>query len=388
MNNLHILDHEFMNQLFPFYILLDKELKIIRTGNSTSQLYALKENEPLSFFFEIERPINFRQNVSFDQINELSDHLFILKNLQIDLKMRGQMYCENDYLAFLGTPLIQSLNDLQKYKLNMEHFAIHDNITQFLFSLQMHVSSLEDAQYLTEKLKKSNHDLKESNAAMDEFMYRLTHDLRAPAININNMSNMLDKIAVFEQGSKADTIFSHLSTSSENLLKIIDDFLLVSKIERSDITPAEQLSLKKIFDDIEISLESIIEKRQVTISYELNTDDIYISIEDIRSILQNLIHNAIKYSEENPMIHIASWIEKGKTWIKIKDHGIGIDLTKYREKLFKMFSRLHSQKNIEGTGVGLYLVKQLVERNHGSISIKSEPNKGTTFILSFNKKSL
>lgn len=383
MNSTHLLDHDFMNRLFPFYILLDKNLKVVRTGNSITQLYTLSKNTSFFDFFEIERPINFHSNVSFEQLNEFSDHLFILKSLKIDLKMRGQMLCEKDYIAFLGTPLIQSLNDLQEHQLNMQHFAVHDNITQFLFSLQMHISSLEDAQYLTEKLKKSNHDLKESNAAMDEFMYRLTHDLRAPAININNMSNMLDKMTVFEEGSKADTIFSHLSTSSDKLLQIIDDFLLVSKIERTDISPPEHLSLKTIFDEIEKSLESIIIKENVSISYDLQHSNIYISIEDIRSILQNLIHNAIKYSDKAPKIDISSYIQENEIFIKIKDYGIGMDLTKYKSKLFKMFSRLHSQTDIEGTGIGLYLVKQLIERNHGAVNIESIPNQGTTFFLSF-----
>ncbi len=110
----------------------------------------------------------------------------------------------------------------------------------------------------------------------------------------------------------------------------------------------------------------------------------YISLEDIRSILQNLIHNSIKYSKEAPIINITSWKENNKLWIKVKDYGMGIDLERYRHKLFKMFSRLHPQAKVEGTGIGLYLVKQLVERNGGKIDVESKPNEGTTFTLSFD----
>lgn len=388
MIKFHLLDHNFMNELFPFYVLFDKNMNVINHGNSINKIYPLEKNNAFEKYFLIKRPISVIP--SFENIKKQRDSLFIIECLNADLQLRGQMYFEKDssLVCFLGTPLIQSLNELNKIKLDLQDFATHDNISQFLFSLQMYISSLNDTQEIADKLKNSNKRLQESNSAMDEFMYRLTHDLRAPAININNMIKMLNMIHTFDSNEKSKLIFDNLNTSSHKLLKIIDDFLMVSQTERSEKQNCGIHNLESEFDAVQKSLQSIIEETNTTINYHFEAKDIFISLEDLRSILQNLLHNAIKYSviKNPPIITINSYYEKDMLIIKMKDNGIGIDTEKHKNKLFKMFSRLHTDTNTKGTGIGLYLIKQLVKRNNGEITVESNEGDGSQFTLLFSNE--
>jgi signal transduction histidine kinase len=99
----------------------------------------------------------------------------------------------------------------------------------------------------------------------------------------------------------------------------------------------------------------------------------------IFSVLKNLISNAIKYRDDERalQIELESKRENDKVLVTVKDNGIGIDLKKYGDRLFKVFSRLTDRA--DGTGIGLYIVRNLVEGNGGSIKVESEPGKGTTF---------
>ena len=96
------------------------------------------------------------------------------------------------------------------------------------------------------------------------------------------------------------------------------------------------------------------------------------------SILKNLISNEIKYKKDVPLqINIKGRKEDGFVILKVKDNGIGIDLNKYEKQIFKPFKRFTN--TVEGTGVGLYLIKNMISRNGGEIKVESEPGKGTTF---------
>ena len=102
----------------------------------------------------------------------------------------------------------------------------------------------------------------------------------------------------------------------------------------------------------------------------------------INSILYNLISNAIQYRslDRKLIINISSYCKLDMVIIEISDNGIGIDLERYRDDLFKLYKRFHS--HIEGKGLGLYIVKQQVEKLNGSIEVESQPDKGTRFIVS------
>jgi signal transduction histidine kinase len=135
-----------------------------------------------------------------------------------------------------------------------------------------------------------------------------------------------------------------------------------------------------------LSNNSIIRHRNISIKYELEAKCLISVKSYISSIFNNLVSNAIKYCNKDtePKINIKSYYLDNFIVIEVEDNGIGIDLVKYENDIFKLYKRFHVNA-AEGTGVGLYLVKLQVDELMGSIKIESEPLKGTKFILKLNK---
>ncbi|MBL4604095.1 MAG: hypothetical protein JKY02_00050 [Flavobacteriaceae bacterium] len=153
-------DYSFMDDLFPFFILIDTDMRIVRVGKSITKLGLVKTGDNFFSNFTVERPM---QTTSFEDIKRQSSALFIIEvHKDIGFKFRGQMYYDtsNDQLFFLGSPLINSFDDLKEVDLTLTDFAVHDNINQFLFTMQMLVSSLKDSKNIADRLEKSNQNLK------------------------------------------------------------------------------------------------------------------------------------------------------------------------------------------------------------------------------------
>ena len=378
-------DSKFMNNLFPFYILMDKEMKILNKGRSINQLLDFKPE--LGFFgqFKIQMPLYVDDYLG---IVKNRSSLFIFSSIEApSMKFRGQFYFEekNELVCFFGTPLINSFEDLEDKNLQLSDFAIHDSINQFLFTLQMHISSLANAQDLANKFKLSNIKLKDINDSLDSLIYKLTHDLRSPAINIKSMLIMLSDFIEISKGSEAQQIYDNSLLATQTLLKTIEDFLELSRLEKMENRMLESCDVSTIINEIISENSMLIESNKVSVLLKLNGMDVVVGVyDDIKSIFQNLITNSIKYRAKGraPKIELSATKKGRYTQFLYADNGIGIDLERQGSKLFKMFSRLHSNPNISGTGIGLYLVKKLTLRNNGLVEISSSQlNKGTAFTI-------
>ena len=374
-----------MNDLFPFYVLLNKELVIINFGKSIEKIYGLQKGESFNKYFEVDRPISVK---TFDDMLGYKDSPFIINCLgHGDQKIRGQMYSEadTDLICFLGTPLVSGMSDLARLNLNFTDLPIHDSIGQFLLSLQMHQTALKETRQMAEKMKVSYARLEEINESLDGFIYKLTHDLRGSAINLFNMLEMLQQNLDVEENSNNDTVLGYAHKSSKRLLQTIKDFIELSKAEHSGTRVRELCSISTTLASAKEDLQIEIKESDCEIIENLQeADAVLVAPDDFKSIIQNLLSNSIKYRSEDRKLKIVveSYMRSDDTiHISFSDNGIGIDLKTQKRKLFQMFSRLHSIPNISGTGVGLYLIKKLIEKNRGSILIESEVDKGTSFSI-------
>jgi len=388
----HLTDHLFMNDLFPFYILLNKDLEILNFGKSTGKAYNLSIGDSLLDNYKVNRPIGIKD---YKGLLKNKSALFIMDSLKIkDQKLRGQMYFDETakICCFLGTPLIKSFESLVPLKLNLMDFAVHDSISQFLFSLQMHLASINDSKQMADKLQKSNARLQETNTklqeineSLDSFIYKLTHDLRVPALNIGSMLKLLSKNIDFsEEGNKtASKIYEHSLTASSNLIKIIDNFIELSKAEKAGDRKPELCNITEFLEEIEHELNHTILEKEVKIQKKIDYETVFFTPDDLKSVFQNLITNAIKYQPEGnlPIIKIHTKKEGNILKIDVKDNGLGMDLESNAHKLFQIFSRLHVDSRVNGTGIGLYLVKKLITKNNGTITVESALGKGSTFTL-------
>jgi signal transduction histidine kinase len=148
----------------------------------------------------------------------------------------------------------------------------------------------------------------------------------------------------------------------------------------------EAIDLQELIEDIEASIENRIISSGTTIRKDVGNAKIYFSKKNLRSIIYNLISNAIKFSNpDHPCeIRISAKAEKGYLVLKVKDNGIGMHPDEF-EKIFSMYGRLND--TIQGQGIGLYLIRKIINAAGGKILVESEPGKGSTFTVYFAEEA-
>ncbi|MDB5032418.1 PAS domain S-box protein [Mucilaginibacter sp.] len=225
-------------------------------------------------------------------------------------------------------------------------------------------------------------DLAQRNNDLEQFTYIISHNLRAPVTNIQGLAALLGDFVPGKIES-LDTLKA-LSISVNNLDKVILDLNHILQVRSQVNDQIEFVSLPLLVEEIKAGISQMIVKSKVTITCCFDAiDKLYILKGYLHSIFQNLVINSVKYRQINvdPVISISSEIIDNKIFIYFKDNGKGIDLDKHGEHLFGLYKRF--DWSVEGKGVGLFMVKKQVESLGGVISVQSELNKGTEFMLEF-----
>lgn len=225
-------------------------------------------------------------------------------------------------------------------------------------------------------------DLAQRNKDLEQFTYIISHNLRAPVANIQGLASLLRD---FEPGhTESLDALQALSVSVNNLDKVILDLNHILQVRSQVNDQIECVSLPLLIEEIKAGINQMIIKNKVIINYNFDAiDELFILKSYLYSILQNLVVNSIKYRriDAEPVIAITSKLNNNKIFIYFKDNCKGIDLDKYGSHLFGLYKRF--DWSVEGKGVGLFMVKMQIESLGGLISVNSELNKGTEFILEF-----
>lgn len=232
-----------------------------------------------------------------------------------------------------------------------------------------------------EELKKTNDELLKINRDLDNFVYTASHDLKAPVANIEGLMTELTSMINDSVCEKDDinTIISLIKKSTEKFKKTIQYLADVAKVQKDVDGEISEIDICDVIDDIEESIRKEIDHAKANITVDTSKCPIIeFSRKNIYSIIYNILANSIKYRspERDPDISISTERADGYVLITIKDNGLGIEKDKV-DQIFTMFKRLHT--HVEGTGLGLYIVKRIIENNEGKIEVDSEPGKGTTF---------
>ncbi|WP_018615333.1 PAS domain-containing protein [Segetibacter koreensis] len=253
------------------------------------------------------------------------------------------------------------------------------------------VTSVKESQL---QLERTMNELKRSNANLEEFAYAASHDLKEPIRKIRTFSERLKKNL---QGRLLDDdqhYFERMEKATERMKNLIDDLLEYSHVSTS-INYLDEVDLNKkvtqVLEDLELE---VAEKKARVMVGALPV--IKGHKRQMQQLFQNLITNALKFSKRNvsPQISIYSAVVSGENinssdrleesknklynLIEISDNGIGFE-QEYADKIFKMFQRLHGKTEYEGTGIGLAIVRKVVENHKGFIEAVSQPGKGATF---------
>ena len=228
------------------------------------------------------------------------------------------------------------------------------------------------------QLDQSNKSLLRINADLDHFVHTASHDLLGPLGNIETSINIMNKIELNDV--KLHDFLGIINSSIKQFRLLIQDISTIAKVE-GDMLNMEMTNVDQLLDNIEWSLENKIKSSGAIIKRDLGVNEIFFSKKNLRSIMYNLISNAIKFQPDHvPLINIVTTKENQDVTLSVSDNGLGMPENKLN-KIFEMYGRL--QADIEGHGIGLYLAKKIVDAAGGDIVVESAVNKGSKFTIHF-----
>lgn len=232
---------------------------------------------------------------------------------------------------------------------------------------------------LLEALKKE----KKLNELKSRFISMASHEFRTPLSAILSSAYLVEKYAKTEQQAKRETHLHRIISSVNLLTDILNDFLSVGKIEEGKIPlRLAEFNLREIMKMITQDMSVHLKKGQRFDYNHVGEEKVYLDQNLLKHIALNLFSNAIKFSPEESKILVETEVENGKIRFSVKDRGIGIS-SEDQEHLMERFFRGSNASNIQGTGLGLYIVSKYVQRMNGKIQCISSLYKGTTFNLFF-----
>lgn len=241
-----------------------------------------------------------------------------------------------------------------------------------------------------EGLKKAEREIlnalekeKDLNEMKSRFISMASHEFRTPLTTIHSSASLIAKYTTEEQQPNRDKHVQRIKTSVQNLTNILNDFLSIEKLDSGSVSlKIEKITMMNVMHEIVDLFELNLKKDQeLIVNYQDDIPTIHQDPHILKNVLINITSNAIKYSPEGKAIYINIYQENDKVFIAIKDQGIGIP-EEEQKNLFKRFFRADNASNIQGTGLGLNIVKRYLDLISGNITFTSRENKGSEFIIS------
>lgn len=342
------------------YVLSDKNFKVISFNTSALHTYSkefnveIKEGDSLLDYIPDERKPPSRD--------------------RFEKALRGEKVTYE--LSFA-----QPAGGLNWYNVNM--FAVRDdskNLLGFIIASE----NITIRKNIELERNKMLTDIVQHNKDLEQFAYIISHNLRSPVANILGLSALIENSPDMDKAS-FEKCMAGLTLSVKKLDNVIVDLNYILQTRREINEKKESVSFSELINDIKTSISSIIEKEDILINTNFTINKFFTLKSYLYSVFFNLIYNSIKY--RNPIhrtvIDVQSKRVNNKLIIEFRDNGLGIDLNAHGANIFGLYKKFH--KHVEGKGMGLYMVKTQVEILGGKISVASEVNKGTTFLIEFQE---
>lgn len=249
----------------------------------------------------------------------------------------------------------------------------------------------EELAQAIEKLAESKQDViraleteKELNELKSSFITTASHEFRTPLTTILSSVALIDEYRTTEDYDKRAKNTKRIRSAVHNLIQILDDFLSLSKLEEGIVrNQPDVLNLQEVAADITEEVKGMLKKDQhIVYEHKGPICDAELDPHLLKNVLLNLLSNAIKYSPEGKTVRLRTDCDEERTVITVSDDGMGIP-KEDQPLLFERFFRAQNAGSIQGTGLGLNIVKKYIELMGGTISFTSVLNKGTTFTIIF-----
>jgi PAS domain S-box-containing protein len=221
-------------------------------------------------------------------------------------------------------------------------------------------------------------ELNRSNEELGQFAYIASHDLQEPLRMVASYTQLLSKRYKGKLDADADEFIAFAVDGANRMQRLIQDLLSYSRVGTKG-KPLVDTSSEGALEQAIVNLGGAIEESGALVTHDV-LPPVLADEGQLVQLFQNLLGNAIKYHRPGvPRVHISSAKNADTKWMfSVQDNGLGIE-TKYFERIFGMFQRLHKREEFDGTGIGLAICKKIVERHGGSISVESQPGQGSTF---------
>jgi PAS domain S-box-containing protein len=263
-------------------------------------------------------------------------------------------------------------------KMRQLNAELEQKVEERTLILKEALQKLEQSQEeLSEALSKE----KELNEIKSRFVSMASHEFRTPLTTVLSSASLLAKYTDTTDQDKREKHIQRIKNSVNNLNDILEDFLSFGKLNEGRVeTKSEQVHIKHLITDTVDEMKALLKKNQtVVINFEGNEEGVT-DKKLLRNVLINLISNAVKFSDEGSKITISCKVTAEMATLQVADEGIGISADD-QQHLFTSFFRAANSINIQGTGLGLHIVKRYIDLLQGEIKLQSELNNGTTVTI-------
>jgi PAS domain S-box-containing protein len=407
--NLSLLSNEAFREIFQSMtegiVAINQEGEILVVNNVVEQMFGYEKDELNGQSLEVLLPERYRgghikHRISFKR--EPSPRRMGIGRDLSALKKNGQEFPVEISLSyseangsFIAIAFISDISWRKKSELSLKQSE--EQLIVYASELEKKVQArTEDLNLSIKKLerevierKKAEEEIRklleremELNDLKSKFVSIASHEFRTP------LSSVLSSVALIEQYKekgeleKIDKHTHRIRSSVNHLTSILNDFLSLGKLEEGKIEiDLQPVNLLGLFEDIREEMKaSLKEGQEILIDFKLDSDTITTDVRILRNILFNLISNASKYSNPHKKILVSGHMNAETLSMNVKDEGIGIP-DQEQKYLFERFFRASNVSNIQGTGLGLTIVKRYVELLSGTLTFSSEYNKGSTFVI-------
>jgi signal transduction histidine kinase len=323
--------------------------------------------------------------------------------IDIEMKHEGDRLLGRARLTALSLAVLLALVIAATYGLAATHIvrpltalagaadrvAHHDLTAQFpLWPARDEVGTLAASlATMLASLREHSTSLVRKTKELEAFTYSIAHDLKGPLREIEGFSSLLEK--QFSEGGDPQTKH-HIGVIRQSALRLthmIDALLKYSRLEQQAL-PKQRFNVREMVTGLVHDRMSSTQHASPAIHVNLPFDELYGEPVSIRQALANLLDNAIKFSRNRPTpeIRIDGARRPGECVVRVMDNGIGFDMTQ-TDKIFGLFERLHGPNDYEGAGVGLAIVRLVMDKHGGSVTAESAPDRGSAFSLVFPQEA-
>lgn len=304
--------------------------------------------------------------------------------------LTGETYVGRE-MPFIAAPVLGQLPRTIYYNFTYQAYREKGQvagISIFAHDVTEQVQTRQQVERLNQELTAANHDLHESNTQLvrsnvdlDNFIYTASHDLKAPISNIEGLLLALEhELPAAGRVGDVSAMLTMMQEATERFQHTIQHLTDVSRLQQAHNQASEAVLLAPVIASVHLDLLPLLTQSQARLEVQVPADlTLLLSEKNLRSVVYNLLSNALKYRHPDrvPQVRLHCRPQAGYQVLEVQDNGLGLDLAQGQDKLFAMFQRLHT--HVEGTGLGLYMVKKIVENAGGRIEVESQLGQGTTF---------